>query len=52
LIGRERVLATVRDLILREDVPLFTLTGPSGVGKTRLALEAAAELSEVFADGI
>ncbi|MFL5759331.1 MAG: AAA family ATPase [Thermomicrobiales bacterium] len=52
LLGRGCELAIVRDLILREDVPLITLTGPSGVGKTRLALEAVAELSEVFADGV
>lgn len=52
LIGREREVATVQQLLLREDVRLLTLTGPGGSGKTRLGLHVAAELSDHFTDGI
>ena len=51
ILGRERELAAVRSLVLRADVPLVTLTGPGGVGKTRLALHAADAASAEFADG-
>jgi predicted ATPase/class 3 adenylate cyclase/DNA-binding CsgD family transcriptional regulator/tetratricopeptide (TPR) repeat protein len=51
-IGREQEIARLRDLLLREEVRLLTLTGPPGVGKTRLGLRVGAELSEQFPDGV
>jgi DNA-binding CsgD family transcriptional regulator len=51
-IGREDEIVDIKNLL--EDVRLLTLTGPGGVGKTRLALQAAETLVEAdeFADGI
>jgi predicted ATPase len=51
LLGREQEAAAVEDLIVREAVRLVTLTGPGGVGKSRLMVEAARRLGPGFADG-
>ena len=51
LLGRERELNELRELLLREDVRLVSLTGAGGSGKTRLALEAARAASSMFANG-
>ncbi|MGH2534169.1 MAG: ATP-binding protein [Thermomicrobiales bacterium] len=52
LIGRDEEIAGVRALLAEEHVPLVTLTGPSGVGKSRLALQAATDLRDAFPDGV
>jgi predicted ATPase/class 3 adenylate cyclase len=51
-LGREPELAEVVDLLQREEPRLLTLTGPGGTGKSRLALQAAAEASEPYLDGV
>jgi predicted ATPase len=51
LIDRIEELAKVQDLLTREDVGLVTLTGTGGVGKTRLAIQVAANVAALFADG-
>ena len=52
LVGREREVEAVDRLLLASDVREVTLTGPGGVGKTRLALAAGAELRSSFDDGV
>jgi predicted ATPase len=52
VIGREGLVGEVAALIRGADVRLVSLTGPGGVGKTRVALAVAGELREAFADEV
>ena len=52
LVGRDRELADLQDLLWDPEVRLVTLTGPGGVGKTRLAQEAARQFGNEFSGGV
>ncbi|HYA25685.1 MAG TPA: protein kinase [Terriglobales bacterium] len=51
-IGREREEDNLRQLLSRPDVHLVTLTGPGGIGKTRLALQVAGQMADQFGGGV
>jgi predicted ATPase/class 3 adenylate cyclase len=52
LLGRESEVAATRALLEQDGARIVTLTGPGGTGKTRLGLQAGAELIETYADGV
>ena len=52
ILGRAEEVAKVASALKDPDIRLVTLTGPGGIGKTRLALEVAATQQEAFPDGV
>lgn len=52
MVGREAEVAEIAALLRRGEIRMVTLTGPGGTGKTRLALQAAAELVDEFSNGV
>ena len=51
-IGREKEIRQARELLLRSDVRRLTFTGPGGIGKTRLAMQDAADVIDEFENGV
>jgi predicted ATPase/class 3 adenylate cyclase len=52
LLGREATLGFLVGLLSGESVRLLTLTGPGGIGKTRLAIQVAGAVLDVYPDGV
>ncbi len=52
LLGREQEVQEVCSLLQRPEVRLLTLTGPGGIGKTRLSVQVATQLAGYFSDGV
>jgi transcriptional regulator with XRE-family HTH domain len=48
LIGRDQTVGSIREQLPRAEVGILTLTGPGGIGKTRLALQVASTLRDYF----
>jgi predicted ATPase/serine/threonine protein kinase len=51
-IGREQEAVMLRELLRRADARLVTITGPGGIGKTRLALQVASQIEDQFPGGV
>ena len=52
LVGRSREIASMQALLARDEGGLLTLTGPGGIGKTRLALRLAEDTESLFPGGV
>jgi predicted ATPase len=52
LVGREQQVMEATELLLRQDVRLLSLTGPGGLGKTRLAVAVATAMTDRFTAGV
>lgn len=52
LIGREKEISDICELILKKEAHLITITGPGGIGKTRLSIAVGNALQDYFMDGI